>query len=252
MARPKSKIFLFAGLAMVLVMALSACTGGLTGLTGSETGVPYQRQNHQLAGTEQPFPAGVEGATSPAGIVQLSPGIVTTSMVATEAAGESKPVPVTGEGSANTNGSENGISAFPTRQPEVRSRLSANDANKTPPANPAFVIPNTGEQSMVGAQVYPSNKRSLAFLFSNMVNANVYDKTGQTIGTVADYVINMCSDQVSYMLVIPFPGLVQNTNVVMAVPYEVVTQGHGLIDVTQHNLVLPITVSQLQSAPVLS
>lgn len=240
----KSKILLAVGL--VLALALSACTSQ-AGLLGTATGLPAQRSNSLLANTQQPFPASAEGETPALGVFPTSqPASAATSMVATEVAGESKPVPVTGEGAVN------GLTTFPTRLPEVQSKLLYNDAGKTPaPTHNEALVPGTGGNP-IGAVISPNGERSQAIQLSNVMGANIFDKSGKPIGTVADYIVNLCTSSISYAVVSPDPNLGLKGGSTLVIPYEVFTQGHGVIDVHQNSLVMPFSITQLQGSPVVN
>ncbi len=261
MVNKKPKIFLFVG--MILALGLSACSG-ISGNNG--TALPTTVggvQNQNLASTQNPFPAGVSGVgTSEAGASAV-PSNTQGAQAPTGTAGTTAQVPATGgtpamgatsmstQESATPNASSTQDMAS-TQATSSTPGASIEQGTGTPVASGTQGVPSTGGQALLGASIVPGSARSQAVLLSNMMNYNVVDQNGNPIGKINDYILNMCESNIIYMVVNADPSLNLQGGNMLVIPYEVFTLGKGAIDVNQHNLVMPISASQVQGAPVVS
>ncbi len=163
--------------------------------------------------------------------------------------------PVVGATGSSALGTSAATSGIPTVQTTVQSSPSAVTTavmGATAAVTGTAAVPSTGQSALVGARIVPNTARAQAVVLSNVMNYNVVDKNGKAIGTVSDYILNMCEAHIIYMVVNADPSLNLQNGTMVVIPYEVLTVGQGAIEVNQHTLVLPVTAAQVQSAPAVS
>ncbi len=229
MVNQKSKVFLV--VVSVLVLALSACassTGNANGTPGPAATGFGARRDQNLASTQNPFPAGVEGSSGAASQVPFPAGATVVPSV----------LPGT---QAPTAGTPSGANTPAAGTPGATAAVP--NTGGTPAA-----VPDTNGQ-LLGAKVNPADARSQAVLLSNVMNYNVVDRNGHPIGKVSDYILNMCESNIIYMVIDADPSLNLQNGSMLVVPYQEFTLASGVIDVNNHNLVMNIDQSSFQGAP---
>jgi sporulation protein YlmC with PRC-barrel domain len=174
----------------------------------------------------------------------------------------------TGDTGQNTPG------VFPTNTGRVESPIVEGTRTGTKPTvteegqlpetgSPVTVTPAArGTSSPVrGAQVVPESERVRVTQLSSLQDFQVVDMNGNRIGTVNDYMLNMCEAHIIYILVdgngnaemlgqTAMPGNVETQGSRFLIPYEVVTLDNGVIDVGQQAVVVNVDASRIAGAPV--
>jgi sporulation protein YlmC with PRC-barrel domain len=137
----------------------------------------------------------------------------------------------------------------PTAAPVETETLPATPppAEETPASTPQ--TGETGEGTLRGAQVVPDTGREQATLLSELLGYGIVDQNGTNLGSVDDFILNLCEAHIVYVVLDADPSLnLENGN--MAVfPYEIVTLENGVIDVDQRVITVNLASEQFASAP---
>jgi sporulation protein YlmC with PRC-barrel domain len=141
------------------------------------------------------------------------------------------------------------MEATPTAAPVETETLPATPppAEETPASTPQ--TGETGEGTLRGAQVVPDTGREQATLLSELLGYSIVDQNGTNLGSVDDFILNLCEAHIVYVVLDADPTLnLENGN--MAVfPYETVTLENGIIDVDQRVITVNLASEQFSSAP---
>ena len=207
------KITSFLGIFIVLALALAACSTGTGNESNNETGAQ-------------------------------TPGVLTTNIPNTGATASSLETPTSVFSSTSPLTGTSVITGTPiaTSTPSIEATTAVTG---TPSAAVAVAtqLPLTNR-----AQIVPDTGRPQATRLSNLMQYHVEDKNGNTLGTVNDYILNMCEAHILYIVLNPDSTLGVSGKQIL-IPFEAVTLGGGKINVDQKAIVLNLDSSVVSGAP---
>ncbi len=158
-------------------------------------------------------------------------------------AGQTTTGPVTqatAPGVPNTGGSQ------ATGLPATGSTPAASTGSSGSFVPAPIVTPASG---LHAAQIVPENERGQATLLSTWMNYQVVDRDGKPVGTISDYILNMCESHILHMVVKADPSLGLKNGDTLVIPYEVVALAGGQIDISHKAIVLNAHRADLANAP---
>lgn len=143
-----------------------------------------------------------------------------------------------------------GGAATPSPEPGAPDTGAAPDPGQEPEpgAAPGGTVPSELGQTAPGprgANIIPETGRATATQLSELLNYRVADLNGETLGTVDDYVVNLCEAHIIYIVMEAHPSLETQADLVV-IPYEAVTLEEGVIDVDSQTIFLNFEASQLR------
>jgi sporulation protein YlmC with PRC-barrel domain len=105
----------------------------------------------------------------------------------------------------------------------------------------------SGQQAPMSraAEIMPVEARAEMMRLSNWMDFEVIDTAGNRIGTVHDYVLNMCEAHIIYV------AIQTDNNDLVLMPYEVVTLGSGILDVEERAIVVSIAADEILGGPTI-
>jgi hypothetical protein len=98
--------------------------------------------------------------------------------------------------------------------------------------------------TLIGAEILPAEGREQLIRLSNWTDFSLADQSGQAIGQVQDYIVNVCEAHILYMLV-------EREGSEMLIPFEAVTVNGGSIDAENRTITLALDGAQFADAPTL-
>jgi sporulation protein YlmC with PRC-barrel domain len=133
--------------------------------------------------------------------------------------------------------------------PDTGASPDEGEQQQADPAPAGDVPAELGQQDPVirGAHVIPETGRENATLLSELLNYQVADLNGTHLGTVDNYVLNLCEAHIIYIVMEADRSLELQGELVV-VPYEAVTLEGGVIDVDSQTIFLNFEASQLAGA----
>jgi sporulation protein YlmC with PRC-barrel domain len=126
------------------------------------------------------------------------------------------------------------------------------DEDETVPVTPAPAEQETdtnGDTGLRGAQVIPETGREAATLLSELLGYQVEDQNGNTLGTVDDFILNMCEAHIVYVVLEADTSLELEDGNMLVFPYETVSLQDGIIDVDQRVIVVSVDAEQFTASP---
>jgi sporulation protein YlmC with PRC-barrel domain len=141
------------------------------------------------------------------------------------------------------------MEATPTAAPVETETLPATPppAEETPVTTPQ--TGETGEGALRGAQVVPDTGREQATLLSELLGYQLTDQNGNNLGSVDDFILNICEAHIVYVVLDADPSLNLETGNLAVFPYETITLEGGVIDVEQRAITVNVDSEQFTSAP---
>jgi sporulation protein YlmC with PRC-barrel domain len=141
------------------------------------------------------------------------------------------------------------MEATPTAAPVETETLPATPppAEETPVTTPQ--TGETGEGALRGAQVVPDTGREQATLLSELLGYQLVDQNGNNLGSVDDFILNICEAHIVYVVLDADPSLNLETGNLAVFPYETITLEGGVIDVEQRSITVNVDSEQFTSAP---
>jgi sporulation protein YlmC with PRC-barrel domain len=141
------------------------------------------------------------------------------------------------------------MEATPTAAPVETETLPTTSppAEETPATTPQ--TGETGEGTLRGAQVVPDTGREQATLLSELLGYQLVDQNGNNLGSVDDFILNLCEAHIVYVVLDADPSLNLETGNLAVFPYETVTLENGVIDVDQRVITVNLASEQFASAP---
>jgi sporulation protein YlmC with PRC-barrel domain len=143
-------------------------------------------------------------------------------------------------GGTTTPGPEAGIA------PDTGSAPDSGEEADPAAAPGAPVPPELGQTGPGprGANVIPETGRDTATQLSELLNYQIADLNGETLGTVDDYILNMCEAHIIY-IVMDVDRSLDIEGDLAVIPYEAVTLEEGVIDVDSQTIFMNFEASQL-------
>jgi sporulation protein YlmC with PRC-barrel domain len=138
--------------------------------------------------------------------------------------------------------------------PVATATVPAPAETETVPATPAPTQPETGtgDTPVRGAQVVPDTGRSDATILSELLGYQVVDQNGSTIGSVDDFILNLCEAHIIYVVLESDSSMQLEGGNLVVFPYETVTLEDGVIDVDQRVITVNIDAEQFAAGPTVS
>jgi ribosomal 30S subunit maturation factor RimM len=99
------------------------------------------------------------------------------------------------------------------------------------------------------AAIRPAERRDELTRLTNLLHFQVTTQDGQSLGKVADYIVNTCETYLIYMVMDPAPELDIASGQRLVIPFEAVTINSGALDAEAKAIVLDLAPEQLASAP---
>ena len=176
--------------------------------------------------------------------------------------GDPAPGEIPGIGTDPASGGIPEIGADPTLPPAAEGTADASP-NETPVATataptpaetettPATPTPGTGtgDTELRGARVLPDTGREDATLLSGLLGYQVVDQNGATLGSVDDFILNLCEAHIVYVVLEADSSMdLENGNWVIF-PYETITLEDGVIDVEQRVITVNLDSEQFAGGP---
>lgn len=120
-------------------------------------------------------------------------------------------------------------------------------ADETPaPTQPGT---GTGDAALRGAQVIPETGREDATMLSKLLGYQIVVPNGTTIGSVDDYILNLCEAHIVYVVLEAAPSIELEDGNLVVFPYEMVTLQEGVIDVDQRVITVNVDAEQFADGP---
>jgi sporulation protein YlmC with PRC-barrel domain len=134
-----------------------------------------------------------------------------------------------------------------TPRPETGAAPDTGAAPEDPAASPDAPVPQELGQTgtdIRGAHVIPETGRDNATQLTELLDYRIVDLNGNNLGTVDDYILNMCEAHIIYIVMEADRSLEIEGDLVI-IPYEAVTLEGGVIDVDSQTIFLNFEASQL-------
>jgi sporulation protein YlmC with PRC-barrel domain len=99
------------------------------------------------------------------------------------------------------------------------------------------------------AEIWPNEMRTKLTHLSNLLDYQVLDGNGDTLGVASDYIVNTCEGYIIYILMEPEASLNVASGSWVVIPFEAVTINSGILDAKNEVIQLRLTSEQFSGAP---
>jgi len=99
------------------------------------------------------------------------------------------------------------------------------------------------------AEIQPKEMRTKLTHLSNLLDYQVLDENGDTLGVASDYIVNTCEGYIIYILMEPVTSLNIASGSRVVVPFEAVTINSGVLDAQNEAIQLRLIPGQFSGAP---
>ena len=99
------------------------------------------------------------------------------------------------------------------------------------------------------AEIRPIEMRTKLTHLSNLMDYQVLDGNGDTLGVASDYIVNTCETYIIYILMEPVASLNIAPGSRVVIPFEAVTINSGVLDAQNKAIQLRLNPEQFSGAP---